>query len=377
MRIEQRDSGGRLVRTRMVGAGPKRAPALPASAPEPLVEWTLQRARETGRLVVIYSNAPWGVGGGAQPPQAHADILAREAAVVHLAWGNPEPEAPMDSGVVVRRARELAAFLALGAKRRFFYAGAPDGAAVAGLRQARDLGWGTGYYCFDDWGQWEWAKGKWYEEAQEAALVQEADLVLCTARLLVERMERHADRGDMRHLPNSTRIVGQEWAKGKRTVDCVCVGWLADSWPDWGLFEALAKRWTLRVIGRLPEKLPFESANVEWVGQVPVEDLMPLLSTAKVGVIPFRDIPLVHAVDPIKYYDYLAAGLPTVASYMPELEGRPFATVAWSEGAFVDAVGEALRKRWKRQEIREEAARGTDEERVKVLKEWMEELGAW
>jgi glycosyltransferase involved in cell wall biosynthesis len=44
------------------------------------------------------------------------------------------------------------------------------------------------------------------------------------------------------------------------------------------------------------------------------------LATFTAAVIPFLLDPLIQATDPIKAYEYLASGLPVVASRMPELE---------------------------------------------------------
>jgi glycosyltransferase involved in cell wall biosynthesis len=43
-----------------------------------------------------------------------------------------------------------------------------------------------------------------------------------------------------------------------------------------------------------------------------------------VALVPFRDLPLTRAVDPVKLYEALAMGLPVVARRLPETE-------RWSE----------------------------------------------
>jgi hypothetical protein len=100
----------------------------------------------------------------------------------------------------------------------------------------------------------------------------------------------------------------------------------------------------------------------------PWRQCMTLLSQAKVGIVPFREMTLVDVVDPVKYYDYLAAGLPTVASHMPELEGRPFAAVAQSEGEFVQHALAALEDPCDRKAIRREAERNTHLARLEQFK---------
>jgi len=62
-------------------------------------------------------------------------------------------------------------------------------------------------------------------------------------------------------------------------------------------------------------KLP----NVHFYGEVNNSEVPGFLSALKVGIIPFALSPLTLAVNPVKAYEYLAAGLPVVASNLPEL----------------------------------------------------------
>ena len=64
-------------------------------------------------------------------------------------------------------------------------------------------------------------------------------------------------------------------------------------------------------------------ANVRILGRRPFSEVPRYLANADVGLIPFdvRDHgPLVHAVHPLKLYEYLACGLPVVATRWKELE---------------------------------------------------------
>ena len=349
-----------------------------ASGGHDLFGYACDRARATGRALVIYSGAPWGIGGGAQPPQAYADCLADQAAVVHIAHGNQALEEPVASGAIVRPASELEQWLCLPAHQKVFYTSFPDEATVNAL-EGPARGWDRVYHCLDDWQHFDWAAKSWWQEEREKKVVQSCDLLLCTAERLRERMARHKPYSTPQLLRNCTRIAGKPWAE-KRDVDFVCVGWLADTWPDWELFRALCELGSVRIVGKLPGARPFEHPNAIWHGEVAYHQLMPLLSSARVGVIPFRDIPLVWAVDPIKYYDYLAAGLPTVASYMPELQGRLGADAVTSLGEFVGTCAgllEAGIDETEREALRSEALLNTDVVRSEQLATMLQEAGAW
>jgi glycosyltransferase involved in cell wall biosynthesis len=103
-------------------------------------------------------------------------------------------------------------------------------------------------------------------------------------------------------------------------------------WFDSDLVEALAARrpdWRLRFAGRVEDegvrrlgRLP----NVELLGEVPYRRVPDLLASASALLVPFRDVPLTRAADPVKLYESLAAGVPVVARALPEV-------LRWSQPA--------------------------------------------
>ncbi len=60
--------------------------------------------------------------------------------------------------------------------------------------------------------------------------------------------------------------------------------------------------------------------NFTWLGPKAYEQLPAYLQGSTAGLIPFRLNELTEAVNPIKYYEYLACGLPVVAPLMRELK---------------------------------------------------------
>lgn len=60
--------------------------------------------------------------------------------------------------------------------------------------------------------------------------------------------------------------------------------------------------------------------NVKWHGFVAYRDLPSFLQAAGVAIIPFRsDSTLIQATNPIKFFEYMSAGLPVVSTVIPEL----------------------------------------------------------
>lgn len=83
--------------------------------------------------------------------------------------------------------------------------------------------------------------------------------------------------------------------------------------------------------------------NVRLTGEVPYGTLPYWLHGFDVCLLPFKVLPLTLATNPVKVYEYLAAGKPVVSVDLPEMsqfDGQ--VQVAASAEAFVDAVSAAL-----------------------------------
>lgn len=338
----------------------------------------LERIEETGRLILVHSGACWNATGGGQRPQQLAEVLAQDAAVIHLAGGNGNMRIQADCGAFVRNVLEAPTWLRLKSKAhvKVFLTAFPDHHADSYMPRLGD-DWFKVYDCIDDWGGFATAHG-WYGKQAEEALVRHADFCTASAQRLVEHCEALGAR-DVRLLRNSTRlrVDGGDWQSGPRE-GAVFVGTLAEQWIDFDLFRAVARKHKLTIIGDPPkDKRRFEHKNVTWAGPIRNADLMPHLTRHRLGVIPFKNLSLVAAVDPIKYYDHLAAGLPTVAAHLPELEGRPYATVTYSKREFLRAVDAAMAHVPERAVVRYAARNETAQARGETLIGWLQDCEAW
>lgn len=85
--------------------------------------------------------------------------------------------------------------------------------------------------------------------------------------------------------------------------------------------------------------------NVEFTGEVPYDRLPYYLYAFDVCLLPFQVIPLTLATNPVKVYEYLAAGKPVVCVDLPEIaQFGDLAACAPTTEAFVTAVSAALRE---------------------------------
>ncbi len=122
---------------------------------------------------------------------------------------------------------------------------------------------------------------------------------------------------------------------------------------DFELLEAVAAarpEWTLLLIG--PVQPDAEAAlkslqrheNVTWLGLKAYADLPRFVAAFDVGIIPYTRNAYTQSCQPVKLYEYLAAGKPIVASGLPALADKePDVVLAEGADGFVAAIEDALR----------------------------------
>ena len=113
-------------------------------------------------------------------------------------------------------------------------------------------------------------------------------------------------------IPRSKKIFGYVGTVGR--------------WFDWEWFIALAKarpKDTVRVIGPLFAEPPCQlPANVELLPALEHKLALQAMLDFDVGLIPFKRNELTASVDPIKYYEYRALGLPVISTGFGEMNLR-------------------------------------------------------
>jgi glycosyltransferase involved in cell wall biosynthesis len=103
--------------------------------------------------------------------------------------------------------------------------------------------------------------------------------------------------------------------------------------------------WSFVLIGPLAiDAAPVRDLpNVRLFGPRPYADLPSYLAAMDVGLIPFKHNRLTYHADPIKAYEYLAAGLPVVATDLPALRRLAHVVrLADSPAAFVEHIAAAI-----------------------------------
>lgn len=208
----------------------------------------------------------------------------------------------------------------------------PFWARVA-LRLRQSLAWKIVYDCMDEHDGLTALTDDILKE--ERVLAETSDLVVTTSRKLATRHESSARRH--LHLPNAGDF-GHFSSPGNRPdplpgTTGPIIGYYG-AIMDW--FDAdmvhraatLRPDWTFLLIGTIDtdrvdslKELP----NVRFTGEKPYAELPAYLHRFDVALIPFRIVPIIEATNPVKFYEYLAAGKPVVATAIPEL--KPFGSL--------------------------------------------------
>jgi len=126
---------------------------------------------------------------------------------------------------------------------------------------------------------------------------------------------------------------------------------LIAEWVDLALIRGIAEKrpdWSIVLIGRstAPTDLLQGLRNVHLLGGKPYASLPGYCRGFDVGIIPFRVDDLTVRANPLKLREYLAAGLPVVATDLPEIRKyQDIVKIASDASAFVDEIEAALGER--------------------------------
>ncbi|MFD2612393.1 glycosyltransferase [Paenibacillus gansuensis] len=204
------------------------------------------------------------------------------------------------------------------------------------------------YDCVDDFPDWEQDEIQW---------VDSADLIVCTAEPLMEKMHKLVP-----HKPIHLVRNGCDWdffagALSMTTEHLASVpaapggkiGYIG-AWAPWVDEELLRKAAAslpdsqFIIVGpQLREDLPDMGENVHYLGYRDYTELPRILSYLDVCIIPFRLNRITASTNPIKVYEYMAAGKPVISTDLPEVRKlRPYVHVAESDSEFIELIRQNL-----------------------------------
>jgi glycosyltransferase involved in cell wall biosynthesis len=193
------------------------------------------------------------------------------------------------------------------------------------------------YYCVDDFAAWPGLDGRTLR-AMEAELVAKVDAVIAVSETLQEQV---AKLGKPSHLlthgvdlDHFRRPVSDALPSSLRELDSLpgplVVFWgVIDRRTDTALVRELVWRMTagtVLLVGPQDDPDPelLRLPRVRTLPPVPYDDLPALAARAAVLVMPYADLPVTRAMQPLKLKEYLATGKPVVGRRLP-------ATAPWAD----------------------------------------------
>jgi glycosyltransferase involved in cell wall biosynthesis len=266
-----------------------------------------------------------------------------------------------------------------GSKKRIFVLSFPYPPACKFLNELNAHGWATLYDVRDDWEEFsKVGMANWYNQPAEIYATHNCDVVTAVSAPLARKMQTLSGRQDIHLSPNAydtgflkDGVVGEAGRKSDSTV-IGYFGHLTDGWFDWGFLARLAEArpgWRIEIIGHgMPDKLQLPK-NVQYLGFLGHADICRVARSWHCAIIPFKISKLSEAVDPIKIYEYLALGLPTVSLTMPQIARYPYTTLATNLEEFIAAVEQSVSTGTDPEVIRKWLARNTWETRVDEMLE--------
>lgn len=215
-------------------------------------------------------------------------------------------------------------------------------------------GWRVHYDCMDDWDGFPNIGEQLLNE--EKALVVQADLVTVSAGLLYQKWCAHNPRCMLVRNAVDFDFFRQNCFTNDLLNGLVgpVIGYYGAlaQWLDYPLLAALADRrpeWNFILVGDIfvDDLAGLEhKPNVQLLGRKPYAQMPLYLDHFDACLIPFRLYNVTHAVDPVKFYEYISAGKPVISTPLAEMSiYEDLLYFATGVDEFIEQIERALAER--------------------------------
>jgi len=184
------------------------------------------------------------------------------------------------------------------------------------------------YNCMDDYTEFsDLNVVKDIIDEQEVKLFKSSDLVYCTSKGLYEKAKRYTDKVII--IPNAcewdkfstnfSRPTDLPYGKIAGFIGCIAewfdqeaVSYMASQLPQWNFILIGNSSVDISVLNR--------RENIFLFGEQEHSKIFPYLKYFDVAIIPFdAQLPIMQNCNPVKYFEYSAAGKPIVSCPLPDL----------------------------------------------------------
>jgi glycosyltransferase involved in cell wall biosynthesis len=187
------------------------------------------------------------------------------------------------------------------------------------------------YYCVDAFGEFPGYDRDLIEQ-RERELIKQSDVIITTSEPLCEsKKQLHDNVHLMMHGVDYKRLsavleeqpdIPADLSRLKRPV-IGYVGVVGD-WVDLKLVADLARQMPEASIAMIGPVYCSTDAcrgikNIHWLGERQHADVPAYLNAFDAALIPFKHVALTRNANPIKLYEYLAAGVPVVSTALPSV----------------------------------------------------------
>ena len=205
--------------------------------------------------------------------------------------------------------------------------------------------WHWVYYCVDDFGAWPGVDQKAMQRMEER-LVRECHRLIAVSDTLRDKLAHAGRRAEL--LTHGVDL--EHWRPTTVTAALPEVQGLSRPLVlFWGVVDRrMDVEWVKRLAAALtegtvvlagpkadPDPLLLQTPRVAYLPPLPYERLPQLAQQAALLVMPYADLPVTRAMQPLKLKEYLATGLPVVVRDLP-------ANRAWADCMDVSVTPEAF-----------------------------------
>lgn len=325
------------------------------------LEPILTELRRAQSIAVIPCAVPFSAASNQRPISCARYLADHGSTVLFVAWQwSPEEEIPRAGQEVYPGVFHLPLYsfqnhtdsiAAASHVKSTYLCTLPSPGLVEAVRPLRAGGYHIHYDLMDDWEEFHrGGEAPWYSAAVEQEMVILSDTVTAVSDRLAEKFGHlRSDIAVVRNGYTPSALGCPQFIAARTPREHPKVigyfGHLSDAWFDWEAVIGAAQKLPDVVFELIGYGLSDRSrarlsdfANIRFAGLVAQSDLHRYARKWWGGMIPFQASALSAAVDPLKIYEYLHLGLPTVVTGIPGIASYPLVHFASDPGSFLSAV---------------------------------------